>query len=122
MCPGKVSPGEETDRLHVAGIRRIENRYSVAEHVADVKVPAVEHDLNTVRPSSDIAIGKVAEALPDALRRNDSVLRVRLPGTIRHCRETNQAFPAVAPSDLPHVPTLVSRLSIHRQLGSALLW
>jgi len=63
---------------------------------------AVEHDLNTVRASADIAVGQMAEALSDALRRNWTFLNVglrgRLPGTVRQRRETKQPFPAVAPS------------------------
>ena len=59
MRPRVVSASEEADRLGVARIRRIQNRYSVAEHVADVKMPAVEHDLNAVRPSAKIAEGQM---------------------------------------------------------------
>ena len=103
MRPGKVSASEEADRLQVAWIRRIQNRYSVAEHVADIKMPAVEHDLNAVRPSANIAVGQMTEALSDALRRNCTFLRARLPGTGRQRRETKQTFPAIAPSDRRHV-------------------
>jgi hypothetical protein len=104
MCAGNVSAREEADRLQVAWIRRIENRYSVAEHVADIQMPAVEHDLNAVRPSAKIAVGQMTETFPDALRRNCTLLRgARLSGTIRQRCETKQTFHAIASSDIRHV-------------------
>ena len=99
MRAGIVSAGEEADGLELARIRRIQNRHAVAEHVADIKMLAVEHDLNAVRPSADIAVGEMTEALSDALRRNGAILRVRWRGSGRQRRETQQTFPAIAPSD-----------------------
>ena len=75
MGAGEISAGEKVYRLQFSGIRRIKNRDSVAEHVADIKMPAVEHDLNAIRPSAKIAVGQMTEALPDALRRNCRLLR-----------------------------------------------
>src|SRR6266851_5077522 len=113
MCPGNVSAGEEADRLQVAWIRRIENRYSVAEHVADIKMPAVEHDLNTIRPSANIAVKQMTEALSGALRLNCTFLRARLPGAVRQCCETNQASAAIAPTDRPHFLLRFLNLDVH---------
>ena len=99
MGAGRVSAGEEADGLELARIGRIQNRHSVAEHVADIKMPAVEHDLNAIRAPADIAVGEMTEVLSDALRRNCRFLRVGLRGSRRQRRETQQAFPAIAPSD-----------------------
>jgi hypothetical protein len=57
MRPGRVSAREKTDRFQVARIRRIQYRDSIAEHVADINMPTVAHDLNAVRPSAKIGIG-----------------------------------------------------------------
>ena len=105
MGPGKVSSGEEADRFQFARIGRIQDRDSVAEHVADIKMPAVEHHLNAVGPAANIAVREMTEALSDALRRNGVILRVRLQGAGRQCRETQQTFSAIAPSDGRHVLT-----------------
>src|SRR5690242_9470248 len=101
MRAGKVSAGEKTDRLQFAWIRRIQNRDSVAEHVADVKMPAVEHHLNAIRPSAEVAIRHMMKPLPGPLRRNCSLLRgARLAGTRRQRCETQQTFQAIASTDL----------------------
>ena len=104
MGPGEVSAGEEADGLQFARIRGIQNRDAVAEHVADVKMPAVEHDLNAVRPSAN-----------DRCRTDDgSVVRclaaeLQFPARVRCARrqaptpQAQQTFPAIAPSDRRHV-------------------
>src|SRR5258708_4276102 len=103
MGPGKVSAREETDRLRLARIRRVKNRDSVAEHVADIKMPAVEHDLNTVRPAPNIAVGQVTKAFFDAFRRDGTFLRSPLTRTPGQRCATKETFPAIAPSDRGHV-------------------
>src|SRR5579862_9819671 len=101
MCPRIVTAREEADRLKAAWIRRIQNRYSVAEHVADIQVPAVQHDLNAVRPAANIAVGQMMETSPDALRRNYTFLRrVRPPEAIGQRCETQETFRTIASSDL----------------------
>src|SRR5580704_4645006 len=104
MCPGKIAAGEESDRLQFAWIRRVENRDSVAEHVADVEVPTVSHHLNAVRASANIAVGDMTEALSNTLRRNRGFLRARLPGIVCQRRKPQQTFSAIAPVDRRHVP------------------
>ena len=74
MRAGEVAAGEEADGLQAARIRGVENRHAVAEHVADVKMAAVDHDLHAVRPAADIAVGQMTEAAPNALRRHDRFL------------------------------------------------
>ena len=56
VCPRKIPAGEKPDRLQLARIRRIKDRDAVAEHVAHIKMSAVEHDLHAVRPAADIAV------------------------------------------------------------------
>ena len=65
-----IAGGEEADRLQPARIRGVEDRDAVAEHVADVDVAAVDHHLHAVGPAALIAVGQVADAAADALRRN----------------------------------------------------
>ena len=48
----------------------VENRHAVAEHVADIEVAAVDHDLHAVGPAALIAVRDVPDAAADALRRN----------------------------------------------------
>ena len=86
MGPRKVSAREEADRLQIPWIGRIQNRDAVAEHVSDIKMTAIEHDLNAIRPSSDIAVGEMTEALADSLWRNGALLRARFLGQRRQHR------------------------------------
>ena len=99
MCPRKITASEEADRLGVAWIRGIKNRYSITEHVADIEMPAIEHDLNAVRPAANIAIRQMTEMFPDALRRNRSLLGGCLSCTRCQRRHTKETFPASAPGD-----------------------
>src|SRR4029077_14026268 len=111
VCPGRVSAGEEADRLKVAWIGRIENRYSIAEHVADIEMLAVQHHLNAVRPSAKVAVGQMTETFPHALRRNCILLRsARLSGTMRQRCETQETFHAIASSDSRHILLRVTSL------------
>jgi hypothetical protein len=95
---GKVATGEEPDRLEPARIRGIEHRQTVGEHVADVEVPSVHHDLHSVGPAADVAVGKMPDALPDPLRRNWNLCGgSRLPQDLaavscheRHAGETDE--------------------------------
>src|SRR5579863_6990327 len=65
---------------------------------------AVAHDLNAIRPSTDVAVREVAETPADALRWNRAVLRAcGLLGARRKRSETQQAFRAIAPGHGGHV-------------------
>ncbi len=70
MCPGVDARGEEADRLQVPRVRRVENCHAIAEHVADIDMAAVDHDLNAVGATALIAVGQMPDAAPNALRRN----------------------------------------------------
>ena len=48
--------GPEIHRLQIARIGSVDRRQAVAEHVADIDVAPVEHDLHAVRPPALIAI------------------------------------------------------------------
>ena len=58
--------GEEPDRPQPPRIGGVENRHTVAEHVADVDVTAVDHHLHAVRPSALIAVRQMTNAPADA--------------------------------------------------------
>ena len=71
MRAGAGARGEEADRLQTARIRGVENRYAIVEHVADVDMAAVHHDLHTVGAPALIAVRHVPDPPPDAVRRNE---------------------------------------------------
>ena len=68
MRAGVDSGGEEADRFQLARIGGVENRHAIAEHVADVDMAAVDHDLDAVGATALIAMGQVPNPSPDALR------------------------------------------------------
>ena len=75
---------------YVQGVPPYDNRatFPFPDYIlADIKMPPVCHDLNTVRPAPNIAPGQMTETLSGALRLNCAFLRVRLPGTIRQRTE-----------------------------------
>ena len=59
---------EEVERLQLARIARVEHRDAVAEHVADVEMAAVQHDLHAVGPAALIAVRQVPESRRRCLR------------------------------------------------------
>ena len=73
MRAGVDSRGEEADGLQPARIRGVEDRHAIAEHVADIDMAAVDHDLYAVGAAALIAVRQVPDAAPDALRRNGRV-------------------------------------------------
>ena len=98
MRAGVAAAGEEPDRLQAARIAGIEDRQAVAEHVTDVQMTAVHHDLHGVRASAGVAVGDVTNAAADALRRNRCV---RGPACLLtedqragHAGERREVFPA----------------------------
>src|SRR5690349_3965025 len=68
---------EECNGSELEGVARIENRHAVAEHVTDIDVRAIDHDLHAVGPPALIAVGEMTNALPDALRRHRGIRRPR---------------------------------------------
>jgi len=103
MRAGEVATGEEAGGLELARVRGIQDGDAVLEHVADIKMTAVEHDLHTVGPAPDIAVRKMTEALADALGRNGGILRLGSRGSGRQRRQAKQPLAAIAPSDGRHV-------------------
>ena len=75
MRPCVVAAGEKADRLQPARIRGIQDRHAVTEHVADINMAAVEHNLDAVRTTAKIAVRQMTDAAPNALRRNRSFFR-----------------------------------------------
>src|SRR5436190_24023451 len=78
MRAGAGARSEEADRLQTARIRGVENRDAIVEHVADVDMTAVHHDLHAVGAAALIAVGYVPDPAADAVRRNGG-LRVEQP-------------------------------------------
>src|SRR5258708_40024574 len=84
--------GPEIDGLQIARIRSIQRRQTVAEHMADVDVAPVEHDLHAIWASALVGIGNMLDAAAgtfagDGLgpwRKGDAV------GGARHCPRTNR--------------------------------
>src|SRR6266853_979919 len=91
--------GEEADRLQLPRIGGVENRHAIAEHVADVHVAAVDHDLYAVGAAALIAVRQVSDSAPDAVWRNGRLRSLSPlssgPGRQRQApqrRQTQQAF------------------------------
>ncbi len=57
--------GPEIDGLQIARIRSIQRRQTVAEHMADVDVAPVEHDLHAIWASALVGIGNMLDAAAD---------------------------------------------------------
>ena len=51
-------------------IRSVENRHPVVEHVADIDVTAIDHDLDAVGPAALVAVRHVPDSAADAGWRN----------------------------------------------------
>src|SRR5436309_16123956 len=73
MRSGVVSAGEKAYRLQPARIRCIEDRHTVAEHVADIEVPAIDHNLHAVGPPTNVAVGNVLDTPANPLRRHGRI-------------------------------------------------
>jgi hypothetical protein len=67
------SRGVETDGLQLVWIRGVENRHTIAEHVTDIDMATVDHDLYAIRATALIAVRQIPDAAPDALRRDRQV-------------------------------------------------
>ena len=104
MRAGVVAAGEKSDGLQPPRIRRIEYRHAVAEHVADIEMTAIDHDLDAVRPSADIAVGNVIDAPADSLHWNRNVhCGTRGLRKISRQRQAEQRFQVFAAIDTCHV-------------------
>src|SRR5678815_3160814 len=61
-----VATGEEAYGLQPPGIGRVQNRDAIAEHMSDVKMPSVDHDLHAIRMSSDVAVRDMTDSPAEA--------------------------------------------------------
>src|SRR5262249_44394232 len=89
-----ITTRKEPNRLRPPGIRGIENRQAIAEHVTDIKMAPVQHDLHAVGTAADVAVGQMTDLMADPLRRDWSILR-RARGGLRQQRQrcqSNQRF------------------------------
>src|SRR5438128_10687308 len=88
-----VTTGKEPNELEPPGIRGIENRQAIAEHVTDIKMAPIQHDLHAVGTAANIAVGQMTDLMPDPLRRNWSILRgARGLRQQRQCCQSNQGI------------------------------
>src|SRR2546428_6940981 len=88
-----VTTRKEPKGLEPPGIRGIENRQAIAEHVTDIKMAPIQHDLHAVGTAANIAVGQMTDLMPDPLRRNWSILRgARGLRQQRQCCQSNQGF------------------------------
>src|ERR1051326_5350902 len=97
-----VASGKKPHRFEMPWIRSIKNSHAVAEHMADIKVVPVHHDLHGVGPPANIAVCDMAESVPYTFRRNRNVfgrsirLGKRKNGRRRsHSEQSFQIFPAI---------------------------
>ena len=108
-----IAAGKEPDRLQPPWVRRIENRQAIAEHVSNIKMIAVPHDLHTVRATADIAVCQMPDTAPDSFGRNCTSRRGL--GRLRQVSQTRQSdkgFHLLAPIH-PFNPWLIpSRASL----------
>src|SRR5262245_29774517 len=89
-----VTARKESNGLEPPGIRGIEYRQAITEHVTHIEMAPVQHDLHAVGTAANIAVGQMADLMPDPLRRNWSILR-RARGGLRQQRQrcqSNQRF------------------------------
>src|SRR4029077_4993947 len=93
-----------------------------AEHVADIDMPAVDHDLDAVGTTALIAVGQVPDAASEALRRNRRVRDgPRGPRQARRGGQSQQPLHMFAASDGRHGRE-VSQTRAFRADGSSLAY
>jgi len=79
--------------LRLRGSLASQNGHAIAEHVTDIEVLAVGHDLDAVRTPADVAVGNVLDPVTDPLRRYRLVRGAGdrwNPGQRRHSQQTRQ--------------------------------
>jgi hypothetical protein len=90
MGSGVLPGGEKTHRLETARVAGIQNGHAIAEHVTDIEMVAVGHDLDAVRTPANVAVGNMLDPVTNPLRRYRRVLgmgRTRHPGERRHAQQ-----------------------------------
>src|SRR6266567_5194873 len=102
MRAGVLPGGEEIHRLWVARIAGIQNSHAVAEHVTDIEVLAVGHDLDAVRTPADVAVGDVLDPVAYALRRDRWILGASEAWHPGHPRHSQHALQMRAAARLLH--------------------
>src|SRR4030095_257661 len=69
MGPRVIARGEEADRLQASWIRGVKNGYAVAEHMTDIHMATIDHHLDAVGTTTDVAVRHVMDPPANALRR-----------------------------------------------------
>src|SRR6266446_5618025 len=65
LRPGVLPGRKKVHRLQAARIAGIENGHAIAEHVTDIEVVAIGHDLDAVRTPANVAVGHMLDAVTD---------------------------------------------------------
>src|SRR5882757_5265987 len=102
MGSGVLPGGEKTHRLQAAWIARIQNGHAIAEHVTDIEVVAVRHDLDAVRAPANVAVGQVLDPLTNPLRWYRPVFGVDCTWHTGQRRHAQQTLQVGAPAYLLH--------------------
>src|SRR5258708_500389 len=64
-----VLPGrKKIYRFQIARVAGVQNGHAVAEHVTDIEVIAVQHDLDAVRSPANVAVGNMLDPMTQAFR------------------------------------------------------
>src|SRR5438105_12797979 len=93
MRPGVLPGRKKVHRLQAARIAGIENGHAIAEHVTDIEVVAIGHDLDAVWTPANVAVGHMLDAVTDPFRRDRPVLgasRAWYPGQRHYAQHTPQ--------------------------------
>ena len=89
-----ILPGcKKAHRLQIARVAGIENGHPIAEHVADIEMLAIGHDLDAVRTPANVAVGNMFDPMTDPLGWDRRVLgagHIWHPGQRRHAQQTPQ--------------------------------
>ncbi len=74
---GVVAGRPESDRFEGSGVGGVQHRDAVAEHMAEIDVLAIDHDLRAVGPAALIGAGDVPALVPDPLGPGSARRRAR---------------------------------------------
>src|SRR6266481_4622147 len=124
MGPGVLPGREKVHRFQMAGIAGIQDGHAIAEHVTDIEVIAVRHDLDAVRTPTNVAVGNMLDPVTNPFWWNRPVLgagHIWHPGQRHHAQHAPQLRAAAhLLHDLlpPEVEFLLDNLTPGRKAAS----
>ena len=98
----EVAAGEEAHGLQPPRVAGVEDREAVAEHVADVEMPPVHHDLHAVGLAAEVAVRQVADAPADALWRHGRLGRGARRLQQRRRGQADERLQVIPPRERAH--------------------